>query len=76
MLAGPFRASGDHFRPSNAPAPTGVDALSSLSRWDAAMGPRLVDHLHDPYGGLYAESRTQRAVSGGAAPLAKLVKSI
>ena len=46
------------------------------SRWDAAMGPRLGDPLHDPFGGLDAESLPQWTVFGGAAPLAKPVKSI
>ena len=41
------------------------------SRWDAAMGPSLGGPLHDPYGGLDAESRPQGTVSGGAAPIAK-----
>ena len=42
----------------------------------AAMGPRLGGPLHDPYGGLDAESRPQGPVSDGAEPLAKPVKSI
>ena len=44
------------------------------SRWDAAMGPSFGGPLHDPYGGLDAESRPQGTVFGGAAPIAKLDK--
>ena len=46
------------------------------SRWDAAMGLRLGSPLHDPYGGLDAESRSQGAASGGVEPLPTPVKSI
>ena len=58
-------------------------AVSSLSGRSAAAAvmlpwarPRLGDPLRDPYGGLDAESRPQGTVFGGAAPLAKPVKSI
>jgi hypothetical protein len=40
------------------------------------MGPRLCDHLHDPCGGLHAESQPLETVFGGAAPLAKPVKAM
>jgi hypothetical protein len=41
-----------------------------------ATGPGLGEPLHDPYGGLDPKSQPQRTVFGGAAPLAKLVKSL
>ncbi len=57
-------------------------AVSSLSGRPAAaagmlpLGPRLGDPLHDPYGGLDAETRPQGTVFGGAEPVSKPVKSI
>jgi len=46
------------------------------SCWDAAMGPRLCDPLHDPRGGLHADYQPRGTVVGGAARLAKPVKSM
>jgi hypothetical protein len=45
-------------------------------RQDDATGPGLGEPLHDPYGGLHPESQPQRTFFGGAAPLAKPVKSL
>ena len=54
--------------------PSRADLPQRRSRWDAAMGPSLGGPLHDPYGGLDAESRPQGTGFGGAAPIAKLDK--
>ena len=46
------------------------------SRWDAAMGQRLCDPLHDPRGSLHADYQPRGTVFGGAAQVAKPVKSM